>query len=204
MKKIFLLLFLLLPLFSTAQYNISFHMEQLWCDQTTEAGEDEIYLHVVYRGSDGSYLNSIFGPWDMNDGNEPRSVDKWVLLRTNLTTGQYGTITVSIMEQDGGDLNQWKKVGDKILATCNHPKCLVAQQVSNWVEQSGFNIIDSDDYIGSFSITFGYDQYGKFYFNRENLERYYKEEPWGSTGLRLFFSGDGSNYNGYFYFGNGK
>lgn len=191
---------------SKAQYNLSFVMSRLWCDQTTEAGEDEIYFRVIAKMSNGAYLN-IRQPsshWNMNDGNEPRNVDNVTLLRTNLASGESGIITVIICEEDGGGSEQWQILGEKLLSFCDDPYCVAAQQVSYWLRKFGLTIQDSDDYIGSFSIAFGFNQNGSFWCNRQNLEQYCSEEKWGMYGYKIQLCGDGSNYTGWYYFGNGN
>lgn len=181
-------------------------MTRLWCDQTTEHGEDEIYLKIIAKISNGGSLNNQQpnGHWDMNDGNEPRSVENVTLLRTHMDAGDSGTIIVIICEQDGGGSEKWQKIGEAVLSTCDDPRCIAAQQVSYWSRKLGLTIQDTDDYIGSFTIDFGYNRDGSFWWKQGNLERYCSSKKWGDTGVEIQLCGDGSNYTGWFYFGNGK
>jgi hypothetical protein len=209
MKQIMLIALLLIcgaMQLSAQDYNLSFVMNRLWCDQTTEMGEDEIYLRVIVKTSSGAYLNTRQPSehWNMNDGNDPRNVDGVTLLRTHLNAGESGTIIVIVCEEDGGGSEQWQQLGETILSACDHPYCIAAQQISYWTRQLGLTIHDTDDYIGSFSINFGFDNNGKFWWERQNLERYCSEEKWGETGTKIRLCGDGADYTGWFSFGNGN
>ena len=205
MKKLFILLSLITFIHtkSIAQTNVNFVMSRLWCDQTTEAGEDEIYLKVIAKMSNGGTLNNQQpnDHWDMNDGNEPRNVDNTTLLITPLKAGESGTIIVIVCEQDGGGSEKWQKIGEAVLSVCDDPRCIAAQQISYWSRKLGLTIQDTDDYIGSFTIDFGFNNDGSFWSKRGNLERYCSEEKWGDNGFKIQLCGDGSNYTGWFSFG---
>jgi hypothetical protein len=99
---------------------------------------------------------------------------------------------------------QWKKLGDAMLASCDQPGCIASQQVLPWAQKIGLTVQNTDDYIGSFSLDFGYDDKGVFWWKRGNLEKYCAEEKWETVGTKIQLCGDESSYTGWFYFGNGN
>jgi hypothetical protein len=197
-----------LTLFSQNDYKYKLQMRQLLCNHTTEAGEDEVYILVFGKTSDGSYWNfrmpNSSDHWDLNDGNDPREVTNWDLASsdTHLNIGEYATFNIYIMEEDGGNLMQILDYGKQIIKNCPDPRCLAATNIIQAAQNSGFNIYDTDDYIGSFSVTLSRTQTG-YSCEFKNFDRVAGTAGWSNNGNceeQITFLGDGSSYIGTFSF----
>lgn len=179
-------------------------MRQLLCNKTTESGEDEVYIIVAGKTSNGSYWNfRMPGPnnhWDLNDGNSPRDVTDWELAASALplNVGESAALNIYIMEEDGGSLGQILDVAKKVIDQCPDPRCLAASNVIQTANSVGLPT-DTDDYIGSFSVVI-YRTPSGYSCEWMNLTRCGKV-GWSNGGgceEQINFSGDGSAYVGTF------
>lgn len=179
-------------------------MRQLLCNKTTESGEDEVYIIVAGKLSNGGYWNfrmpGATNHWDLNDGNSPREVTEWGLASSNapLNIGESATFNIYIMEEDGGGLGQILDVAQKVIDQCPDPRCLAASNVIQTANSIGLPV-DTDDYIGSFSVTV-YRNLNGYYAEWMNFDRCGKVGWSNGGGLeeQINFGGDGSSYIGTF------
>jgi hypothetical protein len=192
-------------------------MAALSCDDTTEAGADEVYILVVGRRSDGAtYAARIpgdaphlsAGHWDMNDGDQStdnpsgdsRKITGKSLFQGELGPGQSWDVVFMIMEEDGGTTKKAQQVAAGVLAKSENPFAVAAGALLSILTEIGFFIDDSDDYIGSFGvhITSGagvqwraIDRVSSEKSNINNL---------GDREHEFRMHGDGSNYVGWYRF----
>jgi hypothetical protein len=133
------------------------------CLQTTEAGEDEIYFIMVARRSDYRTGQWRFpadrpfeeaGHWNMNDGDRENShLNGLSLVYEDLPPGQSVAWDVIVMEEDHGTGIPWAQYASQVLASTGNPYALAGAALLTIMDTLGFiPTIDSDDYIGSFSV----------------------------------------------------
>ena len=177
------------------------------CEQTTEAGEDEVYMIVVRTTSEGGYttyrLPTANGHWDLNDGDEPREVGHTTIHQIDLDNHEKANIYVVIMEEDGGLPGNWaEEVGGALAAIPN----VYTQAIGVGLQAIGgvfneFGVIDTDDYIGSFGVQFE-NRNGSldgWHWERGDHAVTDADIPGLDHSCRISFNGDGSHYVGEFY-----
>ncbi len=134
--------------------NVAFN---LWCDATTEHGQDEIYYIIAAKLSNGTTItNRLPGPtghWDINDGKPPRNINDVLLQPVSLLPGESASILVTIMEEDGGTSKTWQEIATGLLVLIPDPTG-ISEAAAGVLEFLGqFLIIqDPDDFIGSYQI----------------------------------------------------
>ncbi|MDB5122359.1 MAG: hypothetical protein JWP94_488 [Mucilaginibacter sp.] len=137
----------------------SFNIEDIECGKTTEAGEDETYVLLIYKfgGANGGTerVPSDDGHWDMNDGadDQNRHVKPGKVIGFNLEDGGSVDMIVQVMEEDGGDGRDFINFGNGVIAACGitNPYVLGGAALATVFSQF-FHIQDTDDWIGSFSV----------------------------------------------------
>jgi hypothetical protein len=157
----------------------------MWCDETSESGEDEIYFRVdVHTVVTQSYVVPQQGLLHFNDHGTKQSHNNIVLADLPLADGEWAVIVVTIWEHDPGFT--W---GIQI-------------DVGGQGTVLDLEFTDDDDLIGGFSvqIDMGKEAVAKtawrpgVYVSAEVPEDQTGGGP-GSYGFR--FRGDGSNYFGW-------
>lgn len=173
---------------------------RLSCQKTTENGQDEVYILVAGKTSDGrevrNRLPSPSGHWDINDGRDPRAFGPVRLVDMPLSPGQSARFVVAIMEEDGGTTQPWQEMAGQILGTIPTG---ITQALAGFLNTIGKFLVfhDSDDYIGSFEIKIR-NENGALNSEWAALERcnYIPNAEGPDThGFRL--NGDGSGYFGW-------
>lgn len=193
-------------------------MDNLWCNQTTEAGEDEIYLIVTWHSSGGQYgsFRVPNGHWDLNDGNEPRQVSRFDLWSGAINPGETVDISVFILEEDNGSSDQIVAKAQQVMSVLGPAACATVpascpyaaaiSQVIDFISNLPIHIQDSDDYIGSFSMTVTRGLDGNLYPYYHSVVRCAGFGPWNMVPIGInpnwtmgaTFVGDGSSYNARF------
>lgn len=168
----------------------------LWCDQTSESGEDEIYIKIKRRWSKGttgeehipyvpknvSYPYNPWGPfasapgeWYFNeDDDKKQNVNNISLANFSLNSGESMEVEVEIWEHD------------------------TPSTFTIFIE---IPIPDAHDLIGSFAVTITNDGgvINTLWRAGQNVSEQIPEDRTGggpgSYGFR--FTGDGSNYYGW-------
>jgi hypothetical protein len=181
-KAILFMILVTTSITGIAQQRAIFTMDNIWCNKTTEAGEDEVYLLVNYQyrdGRNGTYRIPNRSHWDLNDDNNPRQVSRVDLFSDFLNFGESVDLNVFIMEEDCGGNNGQGNI-------------IVSPQILNQ---------GSDDYIGSFSVKIT-NYYGNYYVNYNNFVGCSNFGQWpnyfpnfSNRTFGAFFVGGGSNYN---------
>ncbi len=166
-KLIFTALILLISFGLKAQTAV-LTLNSLFCNKTTEAGEDEVYFLTNYHynfqnGASGQFQT---GPYNMNDGRQPRQIGSFNVFQGQLLPGMSVDITVFIMEQDGGGsaniISQAQSaMNTAVPLVCGGypPACPYAQAIGGVVnfaaslpEKLRGLINDTDDFLGSISV----------------------------------------------------
>jgi hypothetical protein len=180
------------------------------CEETTENGEDEIYMLVIRTTSEGGYsvarLPGLVEHWDLNDGKEPREVGETTLHKIDLDNHERANIYVVVMEEDGGMPGDWiQRVGNALNVNGEEGGMVQVIGKALWAIGGIFNLFglaqDTDDYIGSFAVQFE---------NRNgSLDGWHWERGDHATteadisgiqhSCKISFNGDGSHYFGEFY-----
>lgn len=182
----------------------------LACDKTTEHGQDEVYMIVTVKTSDGREAKVRLpqdaahreeGHWNMNDNQDDgdpvhrrRGIE---LANVALAPGQTADITVMIFEEDGGMPGGWMQLAGAVLTASKEPKAVVAGTVLGILGSlaNKFNVRDTDDYIGSFGV-FVKNESGKLTAEYRPLDRIASQIPniHGANTHEFRMNGDGSNY----------
>jgi hypothetical protein len=177
-------------------------LRDLFCDSTTEAGEDEVVVLVAGILPDGStFKNRVpSGHWNMNDGegDENRSIpDKnAVLWRGDLPDGATATFTVAFMEIDGGNGQQFGPALDALAKALQQKGGVagLAGLVLGIVSPIVAAIEDSDDYLGSVNVRLTHtgDSIRAEFDGNERCSFSHNSDNNHTNSWRL--NGDGSNY----------
>jgi hypothetical protein len=197
------------PQFTTPRAaEVELFLRNVWSDNTTELGADEVYILLLATSSDGrqvarrlpsSAAHTSAGHWDMNDnkslgcnrgsGDSHCIEDKFLgAFDTNGNTSW--DVTVAFMEEDRG----LEKAPEQILREAveqgrgSRIGTLLAILV-------GFANNDSDDFIGS---VVAHIQRGRVSWRAG--ERIRQSVPYPADASRLFgfqMIGDGANYTGH-------
>jgi len=198
----------LMPLSTIAQgFSYQLTMRQLLCNQTTELGEDEVYMIVNGQTSAGERWNLRLPNehWDLNNTQEPRQVNDWILAQSarKLNIGESAVLNVVIMEEDDGRIgNEILNQGAKILSSCaaSSPFCALGAGALAVGQALGIGR-NTDDYIGSFTVILTRTQYGmQTQFSNYDRCRAVNVGINYPQGQLIQFIGDGSNYTGLFQF----
>lgn len=139
-------------------------MRQLCCDKTTEQGADEVYILVMGQKNDGTkYFDRSPAAnyhWDMNDGNQPTDnpsgdshcITGKTLFSGDLADGQTWWLNVVIAEEDGGTSKAYQAAAAALLKAIPNPYTAAAGVVIGAMTALGFNITDSDDWMGMYGV----------------------------------------------------
>ena len=205
MKTISILLSIFLALPCMAQrkhYTMSIPL--IHCIKTTEDGEDEIYLLVIWKTSYGT-VGSIRIPklddhLSMNDGNSSKSnVSFGDVLSFDLASNENIDIFCAIMEQDDGTQLQYKKVGKEILQiakTTSRFSDIQAETFKKILARvvSTNHLSNSDDWVGAFTVFKGSSVQKTKMNNPNNSGATPDAAVINGYDTTYEFSGDGSHY----------
>ena len=154
----------LAPSVVTAQRTVhaGIWIETLWCGHTTEAGEDEIYMLIGWKKSDGSTRSyrwpSDHGHIDMNDSGpkQNRFGINIMLWEGDLADGESVAVYTAVMEEDGGlpgDVLERISQGIGAVGGGNPITDIVGGVLGGLGEFLNLiGIRDTDDFPGSFAI----------------------------------------------------
>lgn len=197
-----------------AQQHFSLSMPSLKCRKTTESGQDEIYLYVVYHKSDGvkSGLRLPIIPKtsiDMNDRVVLENDINWgELLPFDLKPGERIDIAVNILEQDDGTIPQYAVFPTLLkddpnffnaLANGRTPTFQIIPTILGRIAGSA-KLKDSDDWIGTFTVSVELTSTGtvkreyRGIFNTNDEHRKLPSPAKDTNKATYEFGGDGSFY----------
>ena len=177
------------------------------CTKTTEDGEDEIYLLVIWKTSYGTEGSIRIPKKDdylsMNDGDKANSkVGFGDVLGFDLASGETIDIFCAIMEEDDGTKLQYRKAGKDVLQlgkTTSRFSDIQAESFKNILARvaSTNHLRNADDWIGAFTIFAG--NKGRDQMTKINNPDNSGPTPDGAViqghdTATYKFSGDGSGY----------
>ena len=215
LKSVLISLSLLMLASAASAQHVVLYLNSLWCDKTTEAGEDEVYFVTIFKyniqnGNHGQYTQ---GPWNINDGKQPRSIGGINLFDGVVYPNTSVDITILIMEQDGGGsaqvidrANQILQVAAPVACEAFPPSCPYASAIAGIVQFAASLpdflkgiIQDTDDYIGSVTVRLSADATGMLSAYYYGYDRCYfsgpaQGVPIPNLTLVAAFNGDGSAY----------
>jgi len=195
------------------------NLQRLICHDTTERGEDEVYIVVGvkhYNGPTGQFRrpadmpHNNAGYWSMNDGERSNSqFGPYGIDELDVASGHKATLFVTIMEEDGGRPDDWTSRASNILAKVPEKR---AQAISEALKDISnifklFDIKDTDDVIGSFAVNVENDN-GKLKYEYIRGLGVVSQDGGTIVGnnnsvvdkaMRYEFEHDGSKYRGEFY-----
>jgi hypothetical protein len=134
------------------------------CMDTTEAGEDEVYLLVMGKSSSGGSFSSRrpadkpheeAGHINMNDGDDDanKHVNGWIPFQGDLLDGESVAVDVLLMEEDGGTSKPWQELAAAVVGSSENPYAVAAASILEIATKLGFNFVnDDDDFLGAFSV----------------------------------------------------
>lgn len=177
-------------------------MQGLCCDNTTEYGEDEIYIIVVGKYSNGDTfgyrLPGETTHWDMNDGGDKHCISNVDLATFDLNEGESISIVISIMEEDGGNPQKYTNIVAGILGSTTNPYGIAAGTIISIIG----NVLphDSDDWIGTFACQIS-RQGNDLAVDWRPVNRVSGviNEIHGHNTCEFRMNGDGSNYVGWYH-----
>lgn len=166
MKAFFVFTTVFLSLFSSAQ-KFQLNIPTLFCGKTTESGEDEIYLLVTFRNSNGTTgnirvpFNNHFDINDTEHNDKPNTATRLTIphvLDFDLANNERIDIFCSIMEEDDGSGAQYNSAGVKVLRIANANNGDIFNTITGSIYKgilaniaSTNHLSNSDDWIGAFS-----------------------------------------------------
>jgi hypothetical protein len=173
---------------------VKLSMPYLESFQTTEAGEDEVYLVVSGRWSSGQTFSYRFpnesGHWDLNDGEGDPPVLNQNLMNFTIDDGQSVELVILVMEEDGGSSGGWVQLAGSAAGVINEAAGAVITAIGSLI-----NIEDSDDFIGAATIRIT-NEHG--YITTRMLARDRASTACSADGnwqmCEFEMTGDGSNY----------
>lgn len=185
-------------------------IESLHCEDTTEAGADEIYVLVQGVRSDGltvSYRAPTSNThWDMNDNSKLPVNNKSgdAQIRTDLVlfpekksvlkSGQSWELFVVIMEEDGGNSERWQKAIAAAALKSKNPYGVAAGAIlSVYTSLFGSIVDDTDDVIGSFTVRMTTGKDGKLSVQWKPVDSVVGVYTY-RNGFEYEMNGDGSFY----------
>jgi hypothetical protein len=178
---------------AATQQTVSFGMPYLECFQTTEAGEDEIYLVVSGKWHTGSSFSYRFpnesGHWSLNDREGDPPVRNQTLLNLPMRDGDVVDLVVVVMEEDGGSVGGWAALASTALGFLDPTAGSIAAALGRLLPH------DSDDVIGTFSVHIeqsGGQAFAKF--TPRDRTYNYSDPSAFYTKYRIDMNGDGSDY----------
>lgn len=190
-------------------------MPSLKCEQTTDDGEDEVYLLILWKKSDGSKgsirMPGIPNAWkNMNDGDKLNNDLDWgELLAFDLQLGQRIDILGMIMENDDGTLQQYAKFGEELFRSnfFNEIKTNLNAGNSSDIKKilariaGTYSLKNPDDWIGSFVCAFLLsregvkENYGAVFNENNPTDKMHGANPKNNSKTTSYhFGGDGSSY----------
>jgi len=179
-------------------------IQGLCCDKTTELGEDEVYMIVAARASDGRTwgfrLPDSSGHWDMNDGQDDSNhcISNVTIWDAPLPDGQDVTISVAIMEEDGGTSRPYTDIAAAMLQTSGDPVGMLTGQILGVIGHF-FPLGNSDDFIGAFSVMISnVDNTLQVAWRPKDCVTSEIVNIHGANTHEFRMNGDGSNYVGWY------
>lgn len=190
-------------------------LRELKCFKTTEAGADEVYLLVYATGSGAPMVRRLPGPaahqpsghWDMNDGNQPcdnpsgdsRCITNKVLFQKTLAPGESWDVAVLFCEEDGGNSRDLQRLAGALASRVPNPVVAGVGAVVAALAQLGFNITDTDDYLGSYAVHIE-NRNGTLTTDWHQGDRlfHFRIDPSRREAMELKMNGDGSRYESWF------
>jgi hypothetical protein len=185
-------------------------IDTLECDDTTEAGADEVYILAFGKRSDGATY-TVRHPgdgahWDMNDGNQPtdnpngdshRITNKTIFVG-DLTPGQSWDVLFMVMEEDGGTTKTVQEIGAGFLVESGNPYAIAGGVALGILTSLGLFIRDTDDYIGSFAVHI-VNENGAIRVVWRTVDRVFAQYTF-KNGFEFDMNGDGSLYKAWVYY----
>lgn len=178
---------------------VVFSMPYLESFQTTEHGEDEVYLIVAGKRSDGGSFQYRFpngsDHWDLNDGEGDPPVRNQTLINfNNFDPGDSADLVVTVMEEDGGVAGGWISLGSAVVGAINKPAGAIISTIGQFL-----NFGDSDDVIGVFSVHIE-NINGDVFTSIKPIDRVYDISDPGKYWItfNVNMNGDGSKYKSQF------
>jgi hypothetical protein len=183
---------------AVSQKQVKISMPYLESFQTTEHGEDEVYLLVSGKWGNGQTFSYRFpdaaGHWDLNDGDGDPPVRNQNLLNVGMFDGQVLDLVILMMEEDGGTSKPWVDIASTVASVVLPEASSVLGVITSFL-----NFEDSDDFIGSFSMHIE-QRNGQTLTSFRPMDRVYgSSDPskyWISFAVNM--NGDGSNYQSQF------
>jgi hypothetical protein len=201
--------------------NVNLTMTKLWCDHTTEPHEDEPYLVVTGKTSDGKLIASRIpkdGHWDINDGRAPRAVEHQPIWSGLISNGAHADLKIFIMEKDDNPPDDGRRLAaaaarfsgpdsdiEKLLEACiwhrkptvfNHD--FVRDEEGKWRYSAELTVGNSDDVPGVVGVGLSNKEGDLQATWRAVLRGRDQGTPAGQPGTRRFrLDGDGSRYDLY-------
>jgi hypothetical protein len=188
------------------------------CYQTTEDGQDEIYLLITWKTTTGREGNFFKGVWQTNDtGHQDNNYPMGTILDIFLDPGEIMEVLGTVMEQDDGQPRQYESVGRSILNDIRgsneaifpysqNASAEMSDKIKGLLASSAQaqRLDNSDDWIGSFSFRVPdvkvnqqpWAGRGIFNWNSApaNTNTYYNDGTTGALLAVFNFGGDGSKY----------
>lgn len=86
---------------------VELRMARLRCEEQTEGGDDEVYIEVSGRVSDGTPISRRLpaaepASWELRDDQEPREIRNITLWVGQLSPGDFAEVIVTVKERDHG------------------------------------------------------------------------------------------------------
>jgi hypothetical protein len=190
-------------------------LREFKCFDTTEAGADEVYILVYSTGSAAPMVRRLPGPavgqasghWDMNDGNQPcdnpsgdsRCITNKVLFEKTLRAGESWDVAVLFCEEDGGNSQDLQTLAGTLASRVPNPVVAGVGAVVAALGQLGFNITDTDDYLGSYAVHIE-NRNGTLTTDWHQGDRlfHFRIDPNRHEAMELKMNGDGSHYEAWF------
>jgi hypothetical protein len=158
------------------------------CMDTTEAGEDEVYIILIGKTSDGRVVQARLpadmpheeaGHWNMNDGDDDNNkhINGIRLATADLASGQSIAWDVLLMEEDGGTSARWQELASAILKETGDPYALAAAGILDFMKKVGFKIVDDkDEFLGAWSVVVT-NKGGTLNTEWRAMNRIFQEDP---------------------------
>ncbi|GAA4746089.1 hypothetical protein [Flavisolibacter ginsenosidimutans] len=209
MKQLLTILFAVFFLQAAAQIHPTLprkhfvlNLSNIRCLKTTEEGEDEVYLLLVWRHSDGS-TGSVRLPsehWDMNDGDKLKNArTENNVFSFDLMGSERVEVLCLLMEQDDGTVEQYANLGAEVLRIVESGYSSLSgfdsEQIQSVLKRitGTYNLKNSDDWIGGFAMRYDLTRTATWLV-RANPNGGGETSGWGTDFSQFTLKGDGSKY----------
>jgi hypothetical protein len=175
---------------------VSFRMPYLESFQTTEAGEDEVFLVVAgaWSGNRGTFkyrYPNATGHWSLNDREGDPPVVNQTLIDFTMSDGDQVDFVVMVLEEDGGTLGGWADLAGGAISVVEPGLGTIFSAVALLFG----GIEDTDDFLGGMVVHIR-NIGGNITTTFEPRDRVYGSSDPNQAWVRwnVDFNGDGSNY----------